>query len=509
MPREDEEGLRGRIARLSIGVEAHVENETVLSPPKDGPPQRDVVWSGKVNTTEEPIVVMEESAEEEDLSTALLIWKLTATLNRPRVRIPSPVVVWAVKGNLEPASRARTVRQSKYLTSGAPVATNLLESLRDGSRENSRSPYLPSTRLAQRSGRDGGHLQSIPLGLLNKSPLKALPALSSRIRFHRSHKIGDLPTITASLELEIPPHAPSEVDILAVRLKLARGQATELGKQHGIRLPKTCRSRDNLVWLYLLSPLDAFEDPTGFVSPIHLLEVEIDARAIVSDICRPLVHVKWRTNVDFSSAANTVRGSLTFANQPHARPPSSERPTSRTSTETAKPDVEDPEFTMTFVPRGPVYVGEPFKWSVTVVNRSPRTRQLSLMVLQKRKRQAAKRHSHQSSTGSVTAVSKSGTVADAMVDENLLYATVKSSGPDVAHLVSVDSDVRIGPLASGAAAAAELEFLPLQEGHLQPEAIRLTDVTSNEYCDIRQLPSIVAIARDGKSGHRSLDSGEA
>lgn len=455
-------------------------------------------------------MVMEESAEEEDLATALLLWKLTVTLNRPRVRILSAVVSWVVHATLEPASRARVVQRSKYLPSGVPLTANLLAPLRDESSPGAKAPYLPSSRLMRYSDQErAAAIQSHPLQNLDQHPLHALPALSSRVRFHRSHKVGDVPTMTASLELEIPAYAPSETDILAVRLKLGRGKVVEISKEHVVQLPKACRGRDNLIWLYTISPLEAFEDPTATASPIHPLEVEVDARVHLSDICRPLIAVRWRTNVDFTSAANTIRGAAPPATltQPPGRPLSqnrpgsgSDRPTSRTSAETARPagggsDVEGPEFTVTFVPTGPVYVGEPFKWTVTVVNRSGKHRQLVLTAVQKRKRQTGKRHSHQSSTGSVTAVSKSGAVADAHVDENLLYATVKSSGPDVAHLVSIDADVRVGLLAPGAAAAVEMGFLPLVEGYLQPEAIRIMDVQSNEFCDVRQLPSIVAVAR--------------
>ena len=38
----------------------------------------------------------------------------------------------------------------------------------------------------------------------------------------------------------------------------------------------------------------------------------------------------------------------------------------------------------------------------------------------------------------------------------------------------------------------ELNFLPLALGHLQIEAVRVIDVASNDFVDVRDLPNIVA-----------------
>ena len=41
----------------------------------------------------------------------------------------------------------------------------------------------------------------------------------------------------------------------------------------------------------------------------------------------------------------------------------------------------------------------------------------------------------------------------------------------------------------------ELKFLPLTRGHLQIGAIRVVDVVSNDYIDVRDLPDVVVKAQ--------------
>lgn len=48
------------------------------------------------------------------------------------------------------------------------------------------------------------------------------------------------------------------------------------------------------------------------------------------------------------------------------------------------------------------------------------------------------------------------------------------------------------PLSPGCCLHTELKFLPIALGHLQIEAIRIVDVVSNDFVDIRDLPTIVA-----------------
>jgi hypothetical protein len=48
-------------------------------------------------------------------------------------------------------------------------------------------------------------------------------------------------------------------------------------------------------------------------------------------------------------------------------------------------------------------------------------------------------------------------------------------------------------LSPGSCYTADLKFLPLSEGVLSVESIRVIDLNTNEAVDIRDLPSIVAV----------------
>ena len=85
-PYQDEPKLRAHISRLAVALEAHAIS-SVLTDTRDAShgmssgQARDVIWSGKVNTKEEPVIVVEEAIEGEDTRDMFVIWKLTAFLS--------------------------------------------------------------------------------------------------------------------------------------------------------------------------------------------------------------------------------------------------------------------------------------------------------------------------------------------------------------------------------------------------------------------------------------------
>lgn len=82
-------------------------------------------------------------------------------------------------------------------------------------------------------------------------------------------------------------------------------------------------------------------------------------------------------------------------------------------------------------------------------------------------------------------------IADAVLDENILYAAQKSAGIEYADIVCYSTDVRIGPLAQSACHMTELRFRALQSGILGLEAVRVVDLGTQEHVDIKDLPSVV------------------
>lgn len=59
--------------------------------------------------------------------------------------------------------------------------------------------------------------------------------------------------------------------------------------------------------------------------------------------------------------------------------------------------------------------------------------------------------------------------------------------------------MRLGTLSPGACYTADVKFMPLEEGVLGVEAVRVVDLGTGEKVDVREVPEVVAV-RKGKEG---------
>ena len=80
--------LESCISRLSISIDAHAISSNPRSSTGSEPQQgssgnqsRDVIWSGAVNVTEEPVIVVQESEDDVEDRHVLILWKLKAFLS--------------------------------------------------------------------------------------------------------------------------------------------------------------------------------------------------------------------------------------------------------------------------------------------------------------------------------------------------------------------------------------------------------------------------------------------
>lgn len=85
-PYDEETSLKAHISRLAIALEAHALNSPTGGP---GPPPvhgggqaRDVVWSSRLDVSEEPTTIIVEGLDGEDSQDVLLIWKMKAFLSK-------------------------------------------------------------------------------------------------------------------------------------------------------------------------------------------------------------------------------------------------------------------------------------------------------------------------------------------------------------------------------------------------------------------------------------------
>lgn len=344
-----------------------------------------------------------------------------------------------------------------------------------------------------------------PLKNISRQSIKVVPAINSRVRYSRPTIALNKPAVVASIDVEITPFANCEVTLRKVDLKAKGGMVEDLNARHGMSLPMKSLPQDDITFLYRICPddLDATNE-----SLIRSLTISIDAQANLSSDCRPEIFMQLTTSLDLTPPVNPGFGSASQSIQrPHRpaqlsinsslEPPSSiaiSRPDGLPSLDMATRRSSIPDFgvTMTFTGPSvdnPIYPGVPFVWSIFIVNRSDRPRKLALMAVPTRRRsEACITRPHSTNYGNAR---KDPNVADAVVDENIIYAMQKNSAVEAADIVCLNTDTRVGPLAPSACYDVELRFMALRVGIVSVEAVRVIDLGTQEHVDIKDLPNIV------------------
>lgn len=353
-----------------------------------------------------------------------------------------------------------------YLPSCVPTSLNLLESLHDDPALSGAEPRLSALRLS-RVNYTAQHIkaQPQPLTRIAQRAFPAMPALSVRIRYTRTNSNSRKPMVVASLDIETAPFLECAISLDKVQTRMAEGSAEDLATGHTIKLPIKCQPRDATVFLYRLLPLDSFSDQPIITSYARTLEIVIGATVLVSADCRPHIEMRWKTAVDFSTPLNPSYGAPGQFLQRNNRPASLPVPSSNDGRLVASASaqavelpniaeaaanghgptpVTDLGITLTFTGPTDVYVGKPFGWDVFVVNRSSHSRKLALLVILKHRRGETRNKQLSKGSSSQAGGSKDGTMADAVIDENFLYAMQKNATTDTAQLVNLSTDVRIG-----------------------------------------------------------------
>ena len=465
---QNENELRKRIQRLAITVEAHAVSSPSISTPtgdrptSSGSTARDIIWSGKVEVSEDPITVVASSAEEDEGQDVLLIWKLFATLGtaidrsaeaslmhigRPRVRLQAPAIIFKVSASLNPPRTTKHSAEDLYLPEGVPLPSNILEPLEKDPTFHGAVPRLSTMRLSRNSGNeDSVRQQTLPIKVVSRKPFRAIPALSSRVRFHRpSFNIGN-PSLLAALEFDIPAFAQRPIEIVSATLNLGNGVIKSLGEGGTQELPIVCHARDSIVRLYRISPSVSIPGTPSTNSP-HSLEVAVRLRVAISDLCRPNVEIKFKASVDFSTsniAHATKTRSLERANKPTSILPTPNNVSSSLQSSNLNLDSENASgIVLQFKGAEKVFVGKPFKWEVFVMNRSSRQKRLGFTMLSRKKTVGEKRISSRPTSNSNSA-NKTESVASPFVDDNLLYTMMRSHALDSPQIVSLDSDLQVG-----------------------------------------------------------------
>ncbi|KAI5926308.1 TRAPP trafficking subunit Trs65-domain-containing protein [Camillea tinctor] len=529
----EEDILRSSLRSLVVSLEAQIVNSN--APDRDSPPASEVIYNGTVEDSVVPTILVDggsqedASDEEQHERYAYVVWKLSVFLGRPRIRLNGPSAVFAATASMKPTDVALPIGlRDGYMPSGVASGLNLLESFGSDPAMNGVKPRLSAlrvSRVAPVTQQEKDFLR--PIKALSKISLRIYPVVHSRIRFTHPNTVPSTTAVIAMLEVDFTPFFECEILLNSVTLSLSGGTVEDLTSHAGMPFPLSCVAYDHVTFLYRLAPAES-----DVTSKNHLrdLAIAISATALVRPgVCVPRLNMAWTATVDFTIPVNPGYGSAMQPIQRSHRPSQlsigGDSTTSLTAPAVARPDalpsleasttqtevtVQDLGITMTFTappPTQKIYPGDEFVWNVFVVNRSAipsaTPRKLAIVAIPKRRRNEARinrppsmSRPPETSHGQVHAKGpKDRSVADAVLDENVVHAMQRSSVVETAEVACLSADVRVGPLAPGACHVTELKFMALKEGFVNIEAVRIIDLGSNEHVDIRELPSVVIESR--------------
>lgn len=352
---------------------------------------------------------------------------------------------------MRPAERVkRSVQDDEYLPSKVPTALNLLQSFESDVAMKGITPRLSALRISKIAPTGPVAKELIrPIRTGQRRLFRALPALIWRIRYSKVQtSLSDM-SLMASLDLEVAYVTGCRISVEGINLAIRGGQVKAIADHDGSAIIR--QPGDQLTYLYKLTP-DVSPDGTPlFGSEGHTLTLDVKAKVLVSEDCRPTVTIGWETAVDFTAEQNTslVKAAHRLSN-PTTQSLKFSSPDALPMHDTATQEAADASkqpINVTITISGPprVQVGEMFHWGVFIVNRSDKMRKLAVLVIPKRKRDYDRHKAHPSTSSAGGYRSdKKDLLASAVADENIVYAKQKSAKVEAAELVCLTTDIRIG-----------------------------------------------------------------
>lgn len=379
--------------------------------------------------------------------------------DRPRVRLLQPSVTFITSAALNPSKNKLidASEEDQYLPTSVPASMNVFQSLSQDPSMKDAAPYLPASRLLRVVPATQTEEPIYNIQQQSQHPIRIIPAASARIRYSRLNTYSGRPTTIASLDFEVTPFASYEVVLQKAQLTLSDGLVEELSNVSGLVTPIPCRPKDNVTLIYRLTPEYGPEPDPPTTAMVSILEISLGAIIQVASDCHPRVSMMWKTNVDFSTPLNPIFGAPSQVLQRNNRPTSLSMapshgasssfsniaPSNRSSLRERAHSTTELGMTISFSGPPNVEVGKAFHWDVFIVNRSGKARKLALIGIPRRKRADPKKHVARPSSSS-TMSRKEDQVAEAVTDENIVYAMQKNAAPHETELVCLSIDVRVG-----------------------------------------------------------------
>jgi hypothetical protein len=492
-PLLDDVTLRSYLARLVLNIEAFVFS---TAPPQEGESKagasKELIYSSIISETDQPTIV--RHGEGDDAQT-YIIWKVDVFISRPQGRFHKPAIYFQPTASFKPASTPeKTDPQDEYLPSRVPTALNLLQAFENDPALAGVHPRLSAMRINKIAPNAAPVVREMVRPIRNgQRPLfRVLPALIWRVRYARIQtSLSDL-SMLASLDLEVASYGTYDVRIKSVSLSLHAGTASPFANPQPATT--THRPGDQLTYLYKITPDIAADGTPLLGSKGHVLTMSVAADVLMTATCHPSIAIEWKTPVDFTAATEQTPSLIKAAHRLSTPATRATNPDALPAHDTAEAANAHAAIGLTLSISGPpqVTVGEIFHWTLFIVNRSSAPLNLAVLVLPKRKHGAPR-----PSTSSAADANKSNAARDvlapAVVDENTIYATQKAARTEVAELVCLTTDVRLGALSPGACYTADLKFLAMRKGVLGVESVRVVDLGAGGQVDVRELPGVVAV----------------
>ena len=534
--KSSEDQLKAYLPRLKLkldvwAIASAAASKNGQSREEDTGPNQDLIFSREVENDHDPYIIVNADGDDYETSepTVLAIWETTATLNRPRMRFPSPSLHFITSASLIPLKTAEIKFEDEPLPAFEAAPPNLFEPLAQDPAFKDDVPYLPVSRLNRvLPGQSAGEI----VQRIRHAPPRSIPAVqavSARIRYTRLNGPSTAAATIASLDFEITPFVDSAVELEEANLTLAQGSASPVMP---LELPLSCRSRNIVTMLYKLqpagSPAGAFQGPlTGLAANVantDAVSIFISAKVAVSELCNANISMAWTTNIDFSTSLNPTFGprsqNLQRPNRPNSIPiPATAQRTVQSAALSTPRSSILPAAGLTISFCGPdsvVKVGQTFVWTILVVNQTAKIGKLAIIALPHLQRSVnlshrySSRHVAQGSTSSIHNPDRKQALARATIetaaavcDENIVYALQHQNPQNVGTgLLSLTPEIRVGPLAPGTCHEVELRLLALRPGSQRLEAVRVVDLTREAeegpatpgvMVDIRDLPDVFAV----------------
>ncbi|KAI5236807.1 hypothetical protein E4T43_08357 [Aureobasidium subglaciale] len=424
------------------------------------------------------------------------VWKSTLYLRFPPQKLHRPSIhltASAILKPVEPPALSTDSTQDEYMTSALPTSENLLQSLQHTSQSTSKQPYLPSSRIHKVAPRPSSTIQDTRPLRTSSRLYPISPALAIKVHLI-PEQVSDM---LLCLDVESARHAGyGGVHVDEIKTEGNNLTVESFSAGTGVlNLPVMLQTGDRSTFLYKLART---KDDTGALSHNNKpssVTFSIRAVARISDTCSAVIHARWYGNVNFPPSQPTKRMSVrpqSVASNLALQDINSRPLSKRLSSTTARPlssttQADSAGVTFAFTAPEKVEEGETFHLDVFVVNRSARRKRLAIVAVPKTAKSAQSHHDLR-----FTDVTRQDShhTAEAISDDRTIYHMQHQREAQVAEVVCLNADVRVGPLPPGACHNVQLEFLTLSTGLVGLAAVHVVDLDTRETTQITELPDI-------------------